>query len=140
MKTIPLLAAGCGLAAVLGLPAHAQRGGGIADTAKDPVQTLVDRLDFEKYKTTIKGLAQFGDRRQGTKRNRDAVTWIETQLKSTAARTSSASRISTSPPPPANSAADAAEGAARSLRRMDAAAPATALAAAASSATCVSAA
>jgi hypothetical protein len=52
------------------------------DTAYDPVQALVDRLDLEKYKNTIKGLAQFGDRRQGTKRNRDAVDWIEAQLKS----------------------------------------------------------
>jgi hypothetical protein len=52
------------------------------DTAYDPVQALVDRLDLEKYKNTIKGLAQFGDRRQGTKRNRDAVAWIEAQLKS----------------------------------------------------------
>ena len=34
------------------------------------------------YKATIKGLTQFGDRRQGTKRNRDAVDWIEAQLKS----------------------------------------------------------
>jgi peptidase M28-like protein len=51
------------------------------DTAYDPVQALVDRLDLERYKNTIKGLAQFGDRRQGTKRNRDAVDWIEAQLK-----------------------------------------------------------
>jgi hypothetical protein len=51
------------------------------DTAYDPVQALVDRLDLERYKATIKGLAQFGDRRQGTKRNRDAVDWIEAQLK-----------------------------------------------------------
>jgi hypothetical protein len=52
------------------------------DTAYDPVKVLVERLDLEKYKATIKGLAQFGDRRQGTKRNRDAVDWIEAQLKS----------------------------------------------------------
>jgi hypothetical protein len=43
---------------------------------------MVARLDLEKYKATIKGLTQFGDRRQGTKRNRDAVDWIEAQLKS----------------------------------------------------------
>src|SRR6188768_2326480 len=48
----------------------------------DPVRTLVSRLDLEKYKATIKGLTAFGDRRQGTKRNRDAVDWIEAQLKS----------------------------------------------------------
>jgi Peptidase family M28 len=50
--------------------------------ADDPVKTLVDRLDLEKYKATIKGLTQFGDRRQGTERNRKAVDWIEAQLKS----------------------------------------------------------
>jgi len=49
----------------------------------DPVVTsLVDRLDLERYKATIKGLTQFGDRRQGTARNRAAVDWIEAQLKS----------------------------------------------------------
>jgi hypothetical protein len=48
----------------------------------DPVRTLVARLDLDKYKATIKGLTQFGDRRQGTKRNRDAIDWIEAQLKS----------------------------------------------------------
>ena len=48
----------------------------------DPVKVLVDRLDLERYKATIKGLTQFGDRRQGTDRNRAAVDWIEAQLKS----------------------------------------------------------
>ena len=48
----------------------------------DAVATLVGRLDLERYKATIKGLTQFGDRRQGTERNRDAVDWIEAQLKS----------------------------------------------------------
>lgn len=47
------------------------------------VQTLVQRLDLERYKAVIKGLTQFGDRRQGTDRNRAAVDWIEAQLKST---------------------------------------------------------
>ncbi len=50
--------------------------------APDPVAPLVNRLDLEKYKATIKGLTQFGDRRQGTERNRKAVDWIEAQLKS----------------------------------------------------------
>lgn len=45
-------------------------------------QALVGRLDLERYKATIKGLTQFGDRRQGTERNRKAVDWIEAQLKS----------------------------------------------------------
>ena len=48
----------------------------------DPIRTLVGRLDLEKYKATIKGLTQFGDRRQGTDRNRAATDWIEAQLKS----------------------------------------------------------
>src|SRR5882724_12791299 len=48
----------------------------------DPVKVLVARLDLERYKATIKGLTQFGDRRQGTDRNRAAVDWIERQLKS----------------------------------------------------------
>ena len=52
-----------------------------ADSA-DPIREIVGRLDLERYKATIKGLTQFGDRRQGTKRNRDATDWIEAQLKS----------------------------------------------------------
>jgi hypothetical protein len=52
-----------------------------ADSA-DPIREIVGRLDLERYKATIKGLTQFGDRRQGTKRNRDAVDWIEAQLRS----------------------------------------------------------
>src|SRR5881394_1658389 len=77
-------AAACGLLIAAAVPSSspAQRqAGASADTAYDPVQPLVDRLDLERYKNTIKGLAQFGDRRQGTKRNRDAVDWIEAQLK-----------------------------------------------------------
>ncbi|MEO7455330.1 MAG: M28 family peptidase, partial [Gemmatimonadaceae bacterium] len=48
----------------------------------DPVKILASRLDLERYKATIKGLTHFGDRRQGTDRNANAVTWIEQQLKS----------------------------------------------------------
>ncbi len=47
----------------------------------DPISVLVSQLDLEKYKATIKGLTQFGDRRQGTERNRRALDWIEAQLK-----------------------------------------------------------
>ena len=43
---------------------------------------LVSRLNLESYKDRLKGLAQFGDRRQGTDRNRQAVDWIEEQLES----------------------------------------------------------
>jgi Peptidase family M28 len=53
-----------------------------AEGVTDPAKTLVDRLDLERYKATIKGLTQFGDRRQGTDRNRQAIDWIEAQLKS----------------------------------------------------------
>jgi Peptidase family M28 len=53
-----------------------------ADTGADPVKVLVGQLDLGRYKATIKGLTQFGDRRQGTDRNRAAVNWIEAQLKS----------------------------------------------------------
>src|SRR5437763_6050667 len=48
----------------------------------DPIARLVARLDLEQYKATIKGLTQFGDRRQGTDRNRAALNWIEAQLQS----------------------------------------------------------
>jgi len=52
----------------------------VMDTAS--IRSLVSQLDLEQYKATIKGLTQFGDRRQGTARNRAAVDWIEAQLKS----------------------------------------------------------
>jgi len=75
-----------GLVALLAASASAQGVGGgrgaAADSTPDPIRTMVGQLDLEKYKATIKGLTQFGDRRQGTKRNRDAVDWIEAQLKS----------------------------------------------------------
>jgi hypothetical protein len=46
----------------------------------EDVRTLVGRLSLEQFKGTIQGLTEFGDRRQGTKRNRDAIDWIEAQL------------------------------------------------------------
>src|SRR5256714_1806326 len=64
------------LLAALGGPAVA------AAQGADPIARLVARLDLEQYKVAIKGLTQFGDRRQGTDRNRAAVNWIEAQLKS----------------------------------------------------------
>jgi len=60
-----------------GAPSQAQ-----AETVADPAKILVDRLDLERYKAAIKGLTQFGDRREGTDRNRKAIDWIEAQLKS----------------------------------------------------------
>ena len=56
-----------------------QQPGGSDDT-DDPIAVLVGRLDLERYKAVIKGLTEFGDRRQGTQRNRDAVDWIEARL------------------------------------------------------------
>jgi hypothetical protein len=64
----------------------------------DPVKTLVGRLDLDKYKATIKGLTQFGDRRQGTQRNREAVNWIQKQLESYGY--TNAERIKYDPPVP----------------------------------------
>jgi len=46
----------------------------------DTVAILVSRLDLSQYKASLKGLTQFGDRRQGTQRNRDAIDWLEQQL------------------------------------------------------------
>src|SRR5665213_1140708 len=70
-------------ALVVAPTARAQSGPLVLDTLRNPeIQTLVARLDLEKYKATIKGLTQFGDRRQGTARNRAALDWIEAQLKS----------------------------------------------------------
>lgn len=53
-----------------------------APAPDDPALILTKRLDLDRYKATIKGLTRFGDRRQGTQRNRDALNWIEAQLKS----------------------------------------------------------
>src|SRR5262249_22727345 len=84
MRSKPFLFAIGGLIITLVTPMLGQRGGAQsqAPAADDPIKTLVGRLDLEKYKATIKGLTQFGDRRQGTERNRKALDWIEAQLKS----------------------------------------------------------
>jgi hypothetical protein len=72
------------LATAVAVPASAQTGAPAAGTpaADDPVAQLVSQLDLGRYKETIRGLARFGDRRQGTERNRKAIDWIEAQLKS----------------------------------------------------------
>ena len=90
MRRSALIVSLCGL--VLGLvtpmlgQSPAQRGSETAAPAAsdpdDPVRTLVGRLELEQYRATVKGLTRFGDRRQGTDRNRAAVDWIEAQLKS----------------------------------------------------------
>ncbi len=72
----PLVMVFAGLMIPAALPAQ-------ADSTRDSIIVrLVARLDLERYKTTIKGLTNFGDRRQGTDRNRAAVDWIEAQLRS----------------------------------------------------------
>ena len=71
-----------------------------ADTANPDIVTMVSHLDLEKYKATIKGLTQFGDRRQGTERNRAAVDWIEAQLKSYGCTPTERITYDFQPPPP----------------------------------------
>ena len=83
----------------------AQRGA----TADDPVQSLVSRLDLERYKATIKGLTAFGDRREGTDRNRAAVDWIEAQLKSYGCTNTERITYDFQPRPPAPRAPGAPE-------------------------------
>jgi hypothetical protein len=66
----------------------------------DPIATLVGRLDLTKYKATIRGLTKFGDRRQGTDRNRGAIDWIEAQLKSYGCANTERIHYDYQPPPP----------------------------------------
>jgi hypothetical protein len=74
------LSALCALAA---LSAHSLAADAPAapSAAEDPVAQLAGRLDLERYKATIRELTRFGDRRQGTDRNRAASDWIESQLR-----------------------------------------------------------
>ncbi len=106
------LAAGAVLAAS---PAYAQ-------AVTDPVQILASRLDLARYKATIKGLTQFGDRRQGTDRNANAVTWIETQLKSYGCANVERITYDYQPAAPAASTLDSAGRAATAAARARAAA------------------
>ena len=69
------------------------------DGADDPIAVLVGRLDLERYKAVIRGLAQFGDRRQGTQRNRDAVDWIEAWLEAAGCPTERLHYTYYAPPP-----------------------------------------
>ncbi len=66
----------------------------------DPIRVLAERLDLESYKATLKGLTQFGDRRQGTDRNRAAIDWIEAQLKSYGCTNTERIKYEYTPPPP----------------------------------------
>ena len=87
MHSKSYLVAAVAVTAAMSIPAQSDaqaqaQGRAAADTVYDPIRDMVGRLELEKYKATIKGLTQFGDRRQGTERNRKAVDWIEAQLKS----------------------------------------------------------
>src|SRR5216683_7047242 len=93
MRSNLFIGALCGLCAVPCPPAFGQ---GIP--TDDPVRVLVGRLDLERYKATIKGLAAFGDRRQGTDRNRAAIDWIEGQLKSFGCTTERVNYVYEPPP------------------------------------------
>lgn len=53
-----------------------------AQQPDDPIARLVGQLELDRYKSTLQGLTRFGDRRQGTARNRAALDWIEAQLRS----------------------------------------------------------
>ena len=81
-KILSRVLIGCALSAMLRLSSVAAAEPAAADPGlDDPTSQLVARLDLERYKATIKGLTRFGDRRQGTDRNRDAIEWIEAQLR-----------------------------------------------------------
>ena len=82
-QLLPRVVTFCALSALAtpGSRPWAAESPGAAPAPDDPVAQLVARLDLERYKATIKGLTRFGDRRQGTDRNRAAVDWIETQLR-----------------------------------------------------------
>src|SRR5258705_13220181 len=62
--------------AVVGLSTQA------TNVPSDAAPAIVGRLELERYKAHIKGLSQFGDRMQGTQRNRDAINWLERELRS----------------------------------------------------------
>src|SRR5215469_10504925 len=81
---LPRFVMSCALSALATLssqPLTAAEPAGAVPAPDDPAVQLVARLDIERYKTTIKGLTRFGDRRQGTDRNRAAIDWIESQLR-----------------------------------------------------------
>lgn len=83
-----------GLLAVTAIPVVGQRRpqppprnlrgvlGGVEMTPADSmIQQVVGRLSLDSYKELLRGLTQFGDREQGTDRNRQAIDWIEQQLR-----------------------------------------------------------
>src|SRR2546429_3147178 len=94
MRSNLFIVAVCGLITVLCPFAFGQ-----GTAADDPVRVLVGRLELERYKATIKSLTEFGDRRQGTDRNRAAIDWIERQLRSFGCNTARIKYQSNAPEP-----------------------------------------
>ncbi|MBC7671939.1 MAG: M28 family peptidase [Polaromonas sp.] len=92
------------------------------DSLTDPVRVLASRLNLTRYKATIKGLTQFGDRREGTDRNANAVTWIETQLRSYGCANVERVTYDFQPPVPAGTRAADSAMRVRSAQRSQAAA------------------
>jgi Peptidase family M28 len=80
MKTSPNIVIAGAMVLVCCAPIVAPPPASAQGQSRDPIAVLVGRLDLERYKASIKGLAQFGDRRQGTERNRAAVEWIAREL------------------------------------------------------------
>ena len=111
MKLLATALVGVGLLQVAVGPVQAQAPRRERATPADPkdetVRALLGRLDLEKYKATIKDLTQFGDRRQGTERNRKAVDWIEAQLRSYGCPTERIKYTFTTTPRPGGPAAEA---------------------------------
>ena len=107
MRSKTFMVSSLGLLAACASITRAQGGGQTpSDSAPDPSRVMVARLDLERFKATIKGLTQFGDRRQGTDRNRAAIDWIEAQLKSYGCRNTE--RLTYDYQPPAARPVDAA--------------------------------
>jgi hypothetical protein len=101
MRSISLLSISAGL--LLTCAVHAQTEAPTPPAAvapDDPIQKLIARLDLPRYKATIRGLTKFGDRRQGTDRNRAAIDWIEEQLKSYGCTNTERVHYDYQPPPP----------------------------------------
>ncbi|MEP6732609.1 MAG: M28 family peptidase [bacterium] len=119
MRATPLLISICGLSSLLSTTGGAQAR---PDTTNDPIKVLASRLEFERYKETVKGLTQFGDRRQGTDRNANAVTWIESKLKSYGCASVERIVYDYQPAPPAAPRGDSASRAAAATARAGAAA------------------
>jgi len=113
MSVNTLVVAICRVVTVLFVLVLGHRAGGASAQAQsattdDPVKVLVGRLDLERYKATIKALTQFGDRQQGTDRNRAAIDWIEVQLRSYGCTNTERIKYVYNPPSPAQAQQSAA--------------------------------